>query len=160
RQTFFIQYTGEDITDNISLREKLKNDYGILLPALFDDERPSDDVVDVAGYLNDLQKVIKDQPRFSVRNRLSLALLSFTNMLLVRGLDPKKWPQLGDINSLIDHPIVQRVFGSQAGDGGQSDPADHPVEDAPGTKVQLVFDADSSQHSALVDALFEKKNLV
>ncbi len=160
KQTFFIQYTGEDITDNISLREKLRNDFGIAIPPLFDEDHPSDEVVDVARYLDDLRRVIKDQPKFAVRNRLSLALLSFTNMLLVRDLDPKKWPQSGEKNALIDHPIVQKVFGSQGDEGGYGDTVDHPVEDAPGTKVQLVFDADSSQHSALVDALFEKKNLV
>lgn len=160
KQIFSIQYTGEDIADNISLREKLRNDFGISIPGLFDEDRLSDDVVDVASYLDDLRKVIKDQPGFTVRNRLSLALLSFTNMLLVRDLDPKKWPQSGEMNTLIDHPIVQKVFGTSADDGGYGDAVDHPVEDGPGTKVQLVFDADSSQHSALVDALFEKKNLV
>jgi len=161
KQTFYIQYTGEDISDNISLREKLKNDYGILIPALFDEDRASDEPVNVAAYFTELRKIINDHPRFALKNRASLALLSFTNMLLVRDLDPKKWPEKNGVHALLDHAIVRQIFEGQSDGGGSyGDAADHPVEDDPGAKIQLVYDADSSQHSALVDVLFGGKNIV
>jgi hypothetical protein len=161
KQTFYIQYTGEDISDNISLREKLKNDYGILIPALFDEDHASDEPVNVAAYFAELRKIINDHPRFALKNRASLALLSFTNMLLVRDLDPKKWPEKNGVHALLDHAIVRQIFEGQSDGGGSyGDAADHPVEDDPGAKIQLVYDADSSQHSALVDVLFGGKNIV
>jgi hypothetical protein len=161
KQTFYIQYTGEDISDNVSLREKLRNDFGILIPTLFDEERAGDDPVNLDTYFDDLKKIIKDQPRFNIRNRVSLALMSFTNMLLVKDLDPKKWPEKGGLHALLDHSIVRQIFEGQTdGGGGYGDAVEHPVEEGPGAKVQLVYDADSSQHSALVDVLFERKNIV
>lgn len=162
KETFQIQYTGEDISDNISLREKLKNDFGIIIPPAFEDEREADDYFDLKKYFAKLHGIIQDHPNFKINYRISLALISFTNMLLVKDLDPKKWPESGGRHSLLDHPIVRQIFSGQAdnGGGGFVESTDHPVEQGPGAKVQLVYDADSSQHSALVDVLYERRNLV
>src|SRR5689334_7162802 len=85
-------------------------------------------------------------------------------MLLVRDLDPTNWPPLGEKHSFLDHPIVREIF---QGAGEQASPdadwgiaAEHDVENGPGARVPLVFDADTSQHSALVDVLDQRKNVV
>ena len=155
-QQFSLQYTGDDISENLSLREKLRNDFGLVLPELAEEQ------IDVNGYFAEIQAIIKKQPEFSVKHRVSLCLLSFSNMLLVRDLDPTKWPSNGDENSLIDHPIVREVFEGRADDGGAgfSLAEEHLVEEGPGASIPLVYDADSSQHSALIDVLSLKKNLV
>lgn len=151
-----MQYTGDDISENLSLREKLRNDFGLVLPELAEEQ------IDVNGYFAEIQAIIKKQPRFALKHRVSLCLLSFSNMLLVRDLDPNKWPSNGDENSLIDHPIVREVFEGRADDGGAgfSLAEEHLVEEGPGAIIPLVYDADSSQHSALIDVLSLKKNLV
>ena len=155
-QQFSFQYTGDDITDNLSLREKLRNDFGLVLPELDEDQ------VDVNAYFAEIKSIINNQPGFALKHRVSLCLLSFSNMLLVRDLDPTKWPDNGDKNSLIDHPIVREVFEGRAEDGGSglSLAEEHLVEEGPGASIPLVYDADSSQHSALIDVLSLKKNLV
>jgi transcription elongation GreA/GreB family factor/very-short-patch-repair endonuclease len=155
-QQFSLQYTGDDISENLSLREKLRNDFGLLLPELAEEQ------IDVNGYFAEIQAIIKKQPGFAVKHRVSLCLLSFSNMLLVRDLDPTKWPSNGDENSLIDHPIVREVFEGRAdvGGAGFSLAEEHLVEEGPGAIIPLVYDADSSQHSALIDVLSLKKNLV
>ena len=155
-QQFSLQYTGDDISENLSLREKLRNDFGLVVPEL------SEEQIDVNGYFAEIQSIIKKQPGFALRHRVSLCLLSFSNMLLVRDLDPTKWPANGDENSLIDHPIVREVFEGRADDGGAglNIAEEHLVEEGPGASIPLVYDADSSQHSALIDALSLKKNLV
>ncbi len=155
-QQFTIQYTGDDVSENLSLREKLRNDFGLVLPELPDEQ------IDVNGYFEDIQAIIKTQPGFALKHRVSLCLLSFSNMLLVRDLDPAKWPQNGEQNSLIDHPIVREVFEGRSsdGDGGLSISEEHMVEEGPGASIPLVYDADSSQHSALIDVLSLKKNMV
>ena len=85
-------------------------------------------------------------------------------MLLVRDLDPTNWPALGEKNSLLDHPIVREIFqgaGEQAdADADWGIAPEHDVEDGPGARIPLVFDADCSQHSALVDVLVQRKNVV
>ncbi len=155
-QQFSLQYTGDDISENLSLREKLRNDFGLVLPELAEEQ------IDVNGYFAEIQEIIKKQPGFAVKHRVSLCLLSFSNMLLVRDLDPTKWPSNGDENALIDHPIVREVFEGSDDDGGAgfSLAEEHLVEEGPGASIPLVYDADSSQHSALVDVLSLKKNLV
>jgi len=155
-QQFSLQYTGDDITENLSLREKLRNDFGLVLPELAEDQ------IDVNVYFAEIQSIIKTQPGFALKHRVSLCLLSFSNMLLVRDLDPSKWPSIGDENSLVDHPIVREVFEGRADEGGAglSLAEEHLVEEGPGASIPLVYDADSSQHSALIDVLSLKKNLV
>lgn len=155
-QQFSLQYTGDDISENLSLREKLRNDFGLVLPELAEEQ------IDINGYFAETQAIIKKQPGFALKHRVSLCLLSFSNMLLVRDLDPTKWPSNGDENSLIDHPIVREVFEGRADDGGAgfSLAEEHLVEEGPGASIPLVYDADSSQHSALIDVLSLKKNLV
>jgi superfamily I DNA and/or RNA helicase/transcription elongation GreA/GreB family factor/very-short-patch-repair endonuclease len=155
-QQFSLQFTGDDISDNLSLREKLRNDFGLHFPEL-DDEQ-----IDVEAYFEEVKDVIDKRPNFSFRNRVSLCLLSFSNMLLVRDLDPSKWPEVKDKNALLDHPIVREVFegSTKEGAGGIEIAKEHDVESGEANKIALVYDADSSQHSALVDALILKKNLV
>jgi transcription elongation GreA/GreB family factor len=155
-QQFSIQYTGDDISENLSLREKLRNDFGMVLPEL------SEEQIDVNGYFAEINAIIKKQPGFALKHRVSMCLLSFSNMLLVRDLDPTKWPSNDDENSLIDHPIVREVFEGRTDEGGEglNLAEEHLVEEGPGASIPLVYDADSSQHSALIDVLSLKKNLV
>ena len=155
-QVFFLQYTGDDISENLSLREKLKADHSMILPPL-DEEQ-----IDVEEYFSTIQKVVAPRPGFAVRRRVSLCLLNFANMLLVRDLDPENWPQDGKRHCLLDHPVVREIFeGSpRETDGGFGGAPEHKVEDDPGAKIPLVFDADSSQHSALVDVLVDRRNVV
>lgn len=155
-QQFSIQFTGDDVSDNLSLREKLRNDFGLHFPEL-DEEQ-----IDVDAYFEQVKDVIDKRPNFAFRNRISLCLLSFSNMLLVRDLDPEKWPDLKNKNALLDHPIVRQVFegSSRDGAGGLDIAEEHDVEKGDADAIALVYDADSSQHSALVDALSLKKNLV
>ena len=155
-QTFYLQYTGEDISENLSLREKLKNDYGLLLPEL------DEDSIDIEMYYHSIQQLIKARPGFTFRRRTSLCLLSFTNMLLLRDIDPTQWPTIHGTHSLLDHPIIREVFEGNPNEAseGFNIAKEHPIEDGAGAKIPLIFDADSSQHSALVDVLSEGKNLV
>ncbi len=158
QQVFSLQYTGDDVSENLSLREKLKTDHALILPELPEEQ------LDVEAYFSSTRAIIEDRPGFTLRRRVSLCLLSFTNMLLVRDLDPTKWPKVGDKHTLLDHPIIREIF--QGAEGEESTDADwgiageHDVEKGPGARIPLVFDADSSQHSALVDVLVLRKNVV
>lgn len=154
-ERFSAQYTGDDITENLSLREKIRNDFGLALPELPDDE------LNIDKYFKGIQKVIKNQPGFAIRNYVSLCLLSFSNMLLVRDLDPRQWPTIRDQNGLLDHTIVREIFEGRRDPGGALAIAEeHDVEEGPNAEIPLVYDADSSQHSALVDVLALQKNIV
>src|SRR5262249_5209708 len=98
--------------------------------------------------------VLAQKTRWRIRRQVTLSLLSFGKLLMYRDLDAKVWP---DIKK---HPLVTELF-----DGRKSDTIvhaeEHPI-DAPQLKHELpslVVDADSSQHSALIDAM-RGQNLV
>lgn len=155
---FFLVATGEEIEDNLSLREKIKRDYGLLLPA-FDDFEERDDL---AGYFAAIEKAIANRPRWQLRRRVTLALLSFSNMLLVRDLDPEKWPErVSGKSALLDHPIVRQVFQGARHERGESAEYsdEYPIDEHPKVQLPVVYDVDSSQHSALIDVL-DGRNLV
>src|SRR5690606_8585884 len=97
---FFLNFTGEELADNLSLREKVKRDFGLNIPEYDAEEEGS-----VEAYLHAVTDAISKLPNWRVRRMLTLTLLSFTNMLLVRDLDPENWPKAGRNSALLEHPL-------------------------------------------------------
>ncbi len=155
---YYISHTGEELSENLSLREKLLQDYGFDLPPFDDSETTPDD------YLNEIHGIIKNNHGWKIKRQMTLALLSFTKMLLVRDIDPAKWPTLRNKESaLADHPIVRMVFeGVRNVDGGSGRALgeDYDIDAHPRNDIPLIYDADSSQHSALIDALSGRNMVV
>ena len=157
---YTLSYSGEDIIPNLSLREKLRADFAMALPDLDESTVPED-------YFRDVQALIEDkQQRWRVRRYISLALLNFSKLLMYLDLDPAHWPE--DTN-IVDHPVVSRFLfgygqegdpeGDASGDLGFGE--DYLIDemDEIHANYPLIDDADSSQHSALIDAI-DGKNLV
>ncbi len=152
RYRYHLSYTDEEVAENLSLKEKLRQEHGFELPDFNDEETTLED------YFRKLRRAIKDKHDWKLKRQMTLTLLSFTKMLLVRDIDPSKWPSLGtDQSELIDHPIVRMVFegvGHQdGGNAGLGQDEVYDVDEHPHANIPLIYDADSSQHSALVDAL-------
>ncbi|PHM60604.1 hypothetical protein Xsto_03833 [Xenorhabdus stockiae] len=146
---YHLRYTGEDILPNLSLQEKLQSDFGIALPNLDDEMLPED-------YFKQIQAIIeKNKPRWQVRRYGALSLLNFSKMLMYLDLDPERWPQ-GSKN-LLNHEVIKRLFTSQTEDSSNvtSLSTEYPIDtfDNIHEKFPLIYDADSSQHSALIDAV-------
>lgn len=157
---YTLSYSGEDIIPNLSLREKLRSDFAMALPDLDESTVPDD-------YFRKVQELIEgNQPRWRVRRYISLALLNFSKLLMYLDLDPDRWPE--DAN-IVDHTVVSRFLSGY----GQEEDQDVESERDLGfgeeylidemeeihSTYPLIDDADSSQHSALIDAI-DGKNLV
>jgi very-short-patch-repair endonuclease/DNA polymerase III delta prime subunit len=157
---YTLSYSGEDIIPNLSLREKLRADFAMALPDLYDNTVPEE-------YFTEIQTLIKNkQPRWRVRRYISLSLLNFSKLLMYLDLDPNRWPKEANI---LDHKIVSSFLsgygqddalnGEQWGNLGFGE--EYFIDDIENIhdKYPLIDDADSSQHSALIDAI-NGKNLV
>lgn len=145
--SFHISHTGEELADNLSLREKVKRDFGLNLPE-YEDESS------VEAYFDAVSDAIATQPNWRVRRMMTLALLSFANMLLVRDLDPNNWPDIGNTSALLSHPLVRQVFEGRPSSAEGTEYADeYAIDEHPKRDIPLIYDADSSQHSALIDVL-------
>lgn len=155
-----ISYSGEDIIPNLSLREKLRADFHLALPDLDENTTPE-------AYFAEVQELLeKNQPDWRLRRFITLTLLNFGKLLMYLDLDPSRWPS---DKSLTDHPVAMRfLYGYKpAGeidlgpDGDFGFGEEHPIDDMADINAQypLIEDADSSQYSALIDAV-DGKDLV
>ena len=143
---YSIQYTGEDIIQNLSLREKLLEDFNIALPEMDENTTPEKYFFEVNNIIND-----KD-PRWNVKRYGALTLLDFGKMLMYLDLDPNRWPD--NENNIINHPIINRFFTNSSNEASGFR-GEYPIDNIKNihNEYPLIYDADSSQHSALIDAI-------
>ena len=139
---YTLAHTGEDVAENHTLREKLKQDYRLILPPLGEEESPESYFQVVAG-------VVRTKPRWRVRRQLTMAMLSFGKLAIWADLDPAQWPDLTS-NRLL---CAFFAGGSGQQSGSLEIAPDYSIDQHPKVDLPLIFDADSSQHSALIDAL-------
>lgn len=155
--TYTIEHTGEDIISNLSLREKLKHDFHLELPEIEDEILPE-------KYLSLVEtQLLRHKSDWSVRRFATLSMFDFGKLLMYLDLDPERWPN--GTNNIQNHVILQQFFAKEgkeresAGVAGFG--AEYPIDNIEDVHelYPLIDDADSSQHSALVDAI-KGKNLV
>ena len=155
--TYTIEFTGEDIIPNLSLREKLKHDFHLELPELTEDVLPE-------AYLQQVESQFKrHKPEWKVKRFSTLSMFDFGKLLMYLDLDPSRWPE--GSGNIQNHAILQKFFAKEGVDDGGGTSANFGEEylidelDDVHNQYPLIDDADSSQHSALVDAI-QGKNLV
>ncbi|MDH1261346.1 DUF4011 domain-containing anti-phage protein Hhe [Pseudomonas sp. GD03944] len=142
-----VLYTGEDILTNLSLREKLRRDFGIALPRITEDLLPEEYFARVR------ETVLEVKPDWELHRFASLGLFEFGKLMMYLDLEP------GKNQVLLQSSLVQRLIGladSERPDSainGFSD--EHAIDDLQDVHLNypLIDDADSSQHSALVDVI-------
>ncbi len=152
---YTIRYSGEDIMPNLSLREKLLSDFNMKLPELDENKTPE-------AYFEEVRKVIeKNKLRWKVRRYVTVALLNFNKLLMYLDMDPEK-------SNILDHPLAKQFLGEAGEEQEKNQPVagadfskEHPIDETVNIhgNYPLIDNADSSQHSALIDAI-DGKNLV
>ena len=155
RGRFYISYTFEELGANLSFIEKVRNDFGIEIPGL-----PNDEDLDVNGYFTEFSSRVEDLHRWSVdRGSVVLGFFSFGKFLMYRDLDPDTWPE-GTGYGPRESGIIRALFG-----GGFSEPdpkiqeEDHLDDYLNPEDIHHVVDADSSQALAIFD-VNQGRNLV
>jgi len=142
-----LAYSGDDIAENFTLREKLRQQFRLELPELEEDDTPE-------AYLQRIKTAVSKRRRWTVRRQLTLAFLSFGKLAIWADLDPERSP------ALLKSALLADIFkGGTAADGGEFHAEDYPIDAHHRADLPLIYDADSSQHSALIDVL-DGKNLV
>lgn len=144
-----VTYTGDHLESNPCLAERLRHDFSFELPEYEEEES-------LEAYFTRFESILKQRPRWKIRRFLTMGFFSFTKILMYRDLDPERWPD----GLLAQHRLVRELFeGTRQSEAeyGQEYTIDAP--DMKGRVPTLILDADSSQHSALIDVA-EGKNLV
>jgi hypothetical protein len=150
---FFLRWTGDDLEENMSLGVRLKTDFGIVMPAL-----PDDDEIDLEAYFDEIRNQVRQQTGWEVQSdAIMLGFFSFAKFLMFRDLDPANW---ASPEHLLEHPLIVGLLR----DG-------FPVSDFPvpenvhldelisAERLDHVVDADGSQARA-IEAVRRGTNLV
>jgi hypothetical protein len=135
-----ITHSGEDVVENFTLREKLR-EMRLHLPELDEDDVPQ-------AYFAKLGQAVSKRRKWKIRRQLSLGFLSFGKLAIWSDLDPAKAP------SLLSTPLLKNLFEGGNGDSEERFHAeDYNIDKHEHGELPLIFDADSSQHSAIIDVL-------
>lgn len=153
KERFSLSYSNDDIQDNLSLMEKLRLEFGIVLPTLGDVED-----LNLAAYMAEVEAAISSQPRWRIsRDQIVLGFFSFGKLLMYRDLNPDEWPE---DSSLSDSSLISALLEDGFSEPSSSIPEDGSLDDVVDlTQLNQVVDADSTQTTAIVDSL-NGRNLV
>jgi very-short-patch-repair endonuclease len=142
-----VTHSGEDVAENFTLREKLRQQFRLELPSLDEDDTPE-------TYFAKIQKAVAKRPNWHVKHRLSLGFLSFGKLAIWADLDPDK------SDSLLSSELLKDIFeGGRATSSDGFHAEDYDIDEHADGELPLIYDADSSQHSAIIDVM-NGKNLV
>ena len=154
---YSLSWTNDDIHSNVSLQEKLRQEFNLLIPDVGENQ--------VEHYLQTISELLSEHAkhpvlkRWEVVNCVTLAFFDFTRIAMYHDLDPTRWPSH---LALENHPVIQRFYSSSESDNGvvnyQSECEIDQIKNI-NHRYPIIDDADSSQHSALVDVL-NGKNIV
>ena len=141
----------DDALENLCLRQRLKQDFGLELPPL-----PDIDELEEEGarlrFLDAVRLKISENSRWQVEDRCAIGRFAFPKIAM--------WKNLGDHqNDVISHPICRSIAGDSSvspmqafgSTTGLPDASRLDDELAPG-EIKAILDCDSSQMEAIVAA--------
>lgn len=150
--TFDIRARDDDITTNLPLQERLRQDFGILLPEIDEIEgwKPS-------SYYASVVDAVSGQPGWSVdADGMQLGFFSFAKLLMHRDLDPASWPASGLTENALLSGLLAEGFDGDQSLFGPEDKLDVLLD--PADIIQVV-DADASQ-TKVIEEVRRGSNLV
>lgn len=144
---FALRFTDDDVGVNLSLLAKLQTEFGITLP----ENHPLETAEDLHAYFSAVAHSVEGCPRWSVdATEAALGFFSFAKFLMFRDLDPQAcvseqaWPGSGLLRALFGSGFSAHFEGEANED--ELDRQLHPQ------KILQVYDADSTQTAAIIDA--------
>lgn len=149
-----------DVSDylsvNESLRIKLREDLAFELPPFAFDEESEPSGKDFIDYFEKLEELISGKLKWRLKREVAITLLSFQKQILIEDSSPEGW----DV-PLEDNPhLNQIIFGESESAGIDSYEGDYHIDNHRHENIPLIYDADTSQHSAIIDALDGKSIVI
>lgn len=150
RTTFTLSASGGFAEANLSLQKFLEKTHNRKLPDFLAEEEEEGSI---EAYLQQVAPAISGLNRWTVRRWAVLGHFAFGRLAMYADLSPENWG---------DHPVEQKLVqsvlaGTQLGEESAlpTIPPDYDI-DTPDVEMiapRLIYDADASQHSALIDVV-------
>jgi len=100
RWRYFVRASGDDVTHNITLAERLKQDFSLETPPFSEDDSPE-------SYFTKLESLISAQNQWRLRRFLTFGLFSFGRLVMWHDLAIMKWPNRRDPST---NPIIAALL--------------------------------------------------
>ncbi|MCC6526068.1 MAG: DUF4011 domain-containing protein, partial [Polyangiaceae bacterium] len=141
---FSVTSADDETQTNITLAERLKVGFGLVLPTLDEGEGPE-------AYFAKVAALVAGFKRWRVRRFVTIGIFAFARLVMYRDLDPATWPS----RALESHPLLLELFGGRTMSAADAEPPgwDLDAQEDAGKAPLLIADADSSQVAAIADAL-------
>lgn len=129
----------DEIVINPTLKFKLENDFGIILPEIEEDQ-------DIKSYFNQIRALVTKN-KWDVIEDASLSLLSFLKINMYRDIDKHK-------DKIKSHPVIRTISGDANASNFDVESINNFNHDKQTKPIDIfqVVDADSSQQDALLSA--------
>ncbi len=149
---YFIKTRNEDVTVNVAVAELLKA-MSVDIPAWIENE---DNENPLGTYLGLIERAISGKRDWKLRRYVTIGLFTFSTLAMYKDLDPQRWPAEA---ALEQQPVLRTLIAGAESSNIQY-AEDYEIDSLDGPEPLLITDADSSQHSAVVDVLRGKSSQV
>ena len=140
--------TGESATVNVTLAVFLRQNFGLELPAFDTDDSPES----YFERVND--EICAHRRRWRIRRFLTIGLFAYSKLAIYQDLDRNGWPTG---HGLVAHGNIRTLLAqSGVSDIPYAENREIDADEWAAEVPILIYDADSSQHSAIVDVLSGK----
>ena len=147
---YSISYNGDLISTNESLSQKLKNDFNVNLPSLTEN-------MSYNNYLHEVKKICTLDNGWKIKQEIALDFLQFGKILMYKDLNPYYWAE----GVLENNQVLGDLFLANKKTVTTYAPTEYNIDKHEiANNIPLVLDADSSQHSAIVDVLMGKNVVI
>jgi very-short-patch-repair endonuclease len=148
---YFLAARDDDIETNHAFAELIRANFGLELPEWTPEQT-------AAGYFEQVHSLLLRHRRWRLKRWVTVGLFTFAKLVMYSDLDPRRWSKK---SGLENHPILSDLL---LGASSVSEVAFAPDYEIDSPQVgsdshALITDADSSQHSAVIDVL-NGKNMV
>jgi len=144
-EKFSVTYNQAEIGANLSLIEKLQNDFNLRIPGISEQDDFS-----IIQYFNQVSASIANRSGWRVmHNEMVISFFSFGKFVMHSDLDERKWP---DDKKPANHPILSVLLDEKLGFSGNLVNSDCSADDLILSENLIqVIDSDSSQTLAQAD---------
>ena len=150
--TYDIRAREEDIVTNLPLQSRLRDDFGLTLPEIDDEDEWSP-----SGYFHAVRDALTAKPRWRVDdNGMQLGFFSFAKQLMQRDLEQAQWPEGGLAADAMIRGLMHAGFEPESSpfpDGKRLDNLLPPQD------IVQVIDADAPQ-TKVIEEVRRGRNLV
>ena len=152
RSAFRLIFRDDDIVENLPLKERLREDFGIEIPSLSEDR----DILPTE-YFDAVSAATESERRWKIdTNCVMLGFFSFSKFLMFRDLIPENWPA----GEIVEHPLIQALLEDGFPTAEPLFEEDcHLDEIFSPADLMHVVDADASQ-TLVIETVKRDRNLV